>query len=262
MSFLQLEGRVVVVFGVSNKKSVGFVSAKVLAEAGATVLLVSHTPERAEGVKRYLPGAEVYACDVEVEGAVAELAAQITEKHPVIHGVVHAIAYANYSEGILPFESVPRADFMQAMQISCHSLSEICAALRPNLADDASILTISISTTRMAADNYGYMAPVKAALDSAVVFLAKSFSSDSRVRVNAIAPGLLKTRSSAGIPGYVDSYLYAEAVIPRGEGVKTQEVADAVAFMLSPRSSGINAQKLVIDAGMEINYFDRSLIKR
>ena len=54
-----------------------------------------------------------------------------------------------------------------------------------------------------------YMAPVKAALDSSLAFLAKSFSRFSRVRFNAVSPGLLKTSASAGIPGYVDSYLYA-----------------------------------------------------
>jgi enoyl-[acyl-carrier protein] reductase I len=114
----------------------------------------------------------------------------------------------------------------------------------------------------MASENYGYMAPVKAALDSAIVFLAKSFSRWSRIRFNAVAPSLLKTSASAGIPGYADAYLYAEEVIPRKKAVQTEEVANAVAFLLSPRSSGINAQRIVVDAGMSINYFDRDLVRR
>ena len=80
------------------------------------------------------------------------------------------------------------------------------------------------------------------------------------MRFNAVSPGLLKTSASAGIPGYVDSYLFAEKVIPRGKAVSTQEVADAACFLLSPRSSGITAQKIVIDAGMAINYFDKSIV--
>ncbi len=127
---------------------------------------------------------------------------------------------------------------------------------------DASVVTISISTTRMASENYGFMAPVKAALDSSIAFLAKSFSRFSRVRFNAVCPGLLKTSASAGIPGYVDSYLYAEQATLRKEALKTEEVANAVAFLLSPRSSGINAQQIVLDAGMSVNYFDRELIQR
>ena len=135
-------------------------------------------------------------------------------------------------------------------------------ALRDQLDPDASVVTISISTTRMASENYGFMAPVKAALDSSLAFLAKSFSSFSRVRFNAVAPGLLKTSASAGIPGYVDSYLYAEQATLRKQAVQTEEVANAAAFLLSPRSSGINAQQIVVDAGMSVNYFDRELIRR
>jgi enoyl-[acyl-carrier protein] reductase I len=124
------------------------------------------------------------------------------------------------------------------------------------------VVTISISTTRMAAENYGCMAPVKAALDSSVVFLAKSFSAFSEVRFNSVNAGLLKTSASAGIPGYLESYLFAERATLRKRALKTEEVADAVLFLLSPRSSGINAQGLVVDAGMGVNYFDREIVER
>jgi enoyl-[acyl-carrier protein] reductase I len=127
---------------------------------------------------------------------------------------------------------------------------------------DASVVTISISTTRMAAENYGFMAPVKAALDSSLVFLAKSFSRTSRIRFNAVGPGLLKTSASAGIPGYVDAYLFAEQATLRRKAVQTEEAASTAAFLLSPRSSGINAQRIVVDAGMETNYFDHEIVRR
>jgi enoyl-[acyl-carrier protein] reductase I len=114
----------------------------------------------------------------------------------------------------------------------------------------------------MAAQNYGYMAPVKAALDSAVVFLAKSFAAHSRVRFNSVRPGLLKTSASAGIPDYIPHYLYAELATLRKEAVQTEEAANVVVFLLSPRSSGINGQGVVIDAGMYCNYFDREIVDR
>ena len=82
------------------------------------------------------------------------------------------------------------------------------------------------------------------------------------IRFNAVCPGLLKTSASAGIPGYVDSYLFAEQATLRKRAVQTEEVANAAAFLLSPRSSGINAQGLVIDAGMGVNYFDQRLVSR
>ena len=106
----------------------------------------------------------------------------------------------------------------------------------------------------------GYMAPIKAALDSSVVFLAKSFSANSEVRFNAVRAGLLKTSSSAGIPGYVDSWLHAEKATLRKRGLATDEVAQTALFLLSPRSSGINGQGVVVDAGMSSNYFDDSIL--
>ena len=260
--FLDFEGKTFAVFGVANKKSVGFHVGRVLTENGAKVLYVVHTEERRDALKKRLPDHPIYVCDVAVPKDVDRVVAELTAEHPTLHGFVHAIAFANYSEGARPFHEVPARDFLEAMQISCHSLVDLARALKPHLDPDASVVTISISTTRMAAENYGYMAPVKAALDSSVVFLAKSFAADTRIRFNCVNPGLLKTNSAAGIPGYVDSYLYAEQVIPRGTGLKTEEVANTVAFLLSSASSGINAQQLVIDAGMSINYFDRSVVQK
>jgi enoyl-[acyl-carrier protein] reductase I len=106
------------------------------------------------------------------------------------------------------------------------------------------------------------MGPVKAALDSTICFLAKSFSAFSNVRVNSVNPALLKTSASAGIPGYADYYLYAEKLTLRKKGVTTQEVANATTFLLSERSSGINAQGIVLDAGMSVNYFDKDVMRR
>lgn len=261
MSFLGLAGKTFAVFGLSNKKSVGYAIGRVLTEEGARVVYAVHTEARREALKKLLPEAPIHVCDVEEEGAAQRVAAEL-EGYGPLAGFVHSIAFANYAGGLHPFHETPRRDFLQAVQISAHSLVELAGALRPRLAPDASVVTISISTTRMAAENYGYMAPVKAALESSVVFLAKSFSTFSQVRFNAVAAGLLKTSSSAGIPGYVESYLYAEQATLRKRGLETREVADTAAFLLSPRSSGINAQSLVVDAGMGSNYFDETLVKR
>ena len=153
---------------------------------------------------------------------------------------------------------------MAALDVSCFSLVALCDALKGLFSPEASVVAMSISTTRMASESYGYMGPIKAALDSSVVFLAKSLSANvsPRIRVNAVGASPLKTSASAGIPGYVDAYLYAEQATLRHQAVQTAEVANAIAFLLSDRSSGINAQTLVVDAGMSCNYFDNQLIHR
>ena len=123
-------------------------------------------------------------------------------------------------------------------------------------------MSIGISTTELTAENYGYMGPVKAALEAVSRNLAKSFSDFSEVRFNTVNSGPLKTSASAGIPGYLDNYLYAEKMTLRKRALATREVADTAIFLLSPRSSGINGQGIVVNAGMDTNYFDRELVER
>ena len=181
--------------------------------------------------------------------------------HQPLAGIVHSLAFANYAGGVRPFHETMRADFLQATAISCFSLVEIARAFKPHLARNASVVTIGISSLGVTPDNYGYMGPVKAALESAARFLAKSFSADTGIRFNVVGAGPLKTSASAGIPGYLESYLYAEKLTYRKRALDTQEVADAAAFLLSRRSSGINGATLVVDAGLGANYFDKDVIR-
>lgn len=276
MDFLGLSGKTILVLGAANRKSVAWHIGRVLSEAGANVIHSVRSEQRKQTIQKLVgPDAPVFICDVERQEEIDRLRGEVGgflgetgdrswetgERQGQLHGIVHSIAFADYSAGWLPFHETPRTAFVQAVDISCFSLIAVSNAFKDLLdKENGSVVTISISTTRMAAENYGYMAPVKAALDSAVCFLAKSFSDFSHVRFNAVGPGLLKSSASAGIPGYVDSYLFAEQATLRKKAVQTEEAANVAAFLLSPRSSGINAQHLVVDAGMGVNYFDRGIV--
>ncbi len=260
------------VTGLKNKKSVAWHVGSRLADAGCNVIWSVHTAERATEARKLVPGATVLVCDVEDRAQIDALAAELAARDVKLDGLVHSIAHASYTPkepngkkpdgGTRAFHEVPKADFLRAIDVSCYSLIALSDALKDRFRERASVVAVSISTTRMASESYGYMAPVKAALDSTVVFLAQSFSRLGEVRFNSVNPGLLKTSSSAGIPGYLESYLFAEQATLRKRALKTEEVADAVLFLLSERSSGVNAQSLVIDAGMSVNYFDRDLVRR
>ena len=258
--FLGLAGKHFLVMGVANRKSVAYRIAQLIEQAGGTVWYSVRSESRRESLAKLLAGRRVLVCDVERQAEIDQLAETLRSESVNLAGLVHSIAFADYRDGIRPFHETTRAQFLQAVDISCFSLTAVANALRDVLARDASVVTIGISTTRMASESYGFMAPIKAALESSLAFLSKSFSRFSEVRFNAVSPGLLKTSASAGIPGYVDSYLYAERVIPRRRAVETEEVAATAAFLLSPRSSGIVAQSLVVDAGMSINYFDAEIV--
>ncbi|MFH1110234.1 MAG: SDR family oxidoreductase [Planctomycetota bacterium] len=261
MSFLGLDDKVFVVFGIANKRSVAYRIAQGLLDEGARVVCSVRSEARREAGEKLLPECDIHVCDVEDDDAIRALAEAVREKHAVIHGLVHSIASASYESFSGKFHEVSRKDFVQCVSVSCFSLIAIANAFKEMLDRRASVVTISISATRMAVESYGYMAPAKAALDSSLAFLAKSFSRFSEVRFNAVCAGLLKTSASAGIPGYADHYLFAEQATLRKRGLTTEEVADAALFLLSARSSGINAQGIVVDAGMGSNYFDADIVR-
>jgi enoyl-[acyl-carrier protein] reductase I len=260
--FLQLAGKNILVVGVANRKSVAWHVAQSLEEQGARVLYSVRSEARRKSLETLLAGKPVFICDVEQEGAAARLAAEVAQAgHGPLHGLVHSIAFANYSEGFKSFQETKRADFLQATAVSAFSLVELARAFQPQFASDASVVTIGISSLLVTPDNYGYMGPIKAALESCTRFLAKSFSADSEVRFNVVGSGPLKTSASAGIPGYLESYLYAEKLTFRRRNLSTQEVANTALFLLSPRSSGVNGTTLVVDAGLGSNYFDKEIIR-
>lgn len=260
--FLQLSGRTILVMGVANKKSVAWLIARTLEEQGARVVYSVRSEARKKSLETQLAGRPVFVCDAEEEGAADRLAAAVAAAGlGPIHGLVHSIAFANYADGFKTFVETKRQDFLQATAISAFSLVELARAFKPQLARDAAVVTIGISSLLVTPDNYGYMGPIKAALESCTRFLAKSFSADSEVRFNVVGAGPLKTSASAGIPGYIESYLYAEKLTFRRRNLETQEVANTAAFLLSPRSSGLNGTTVVVDAGLGSNFFDKEIIR-
>jgi enoyl-[acyl-carrier protein] reductase I len=255
----QVENKNFLITGVANKKSIAYFSAKLLEEAGAKVDLIVQNTETFEKVKSLFPHSKIYQCNVENNAELDHLKRELENNTKMYHGFLHSIAFANYSEGMKPFHETKLEDFLQATNISAYSLVHLTKIILPYLDKlEGSIVTMSISNTK--ATNYGYMGPIKAMLDSTVAFLAKSLSESTKIRVNAVCAGPLKTSASAGIPGYINGYLFSEQLTLRHEALKTEEVAQTVRFLLSPLSRGINAQGIVVDAGMSVNYFDQKVV--
>jgi len=261
MSFLNLEGKTILIFGLANRKSIAWFTGKLLEEQGAQVLYSVRSEKRKAELSRWIPEERLFICDVEKEEEIQRLRGEIEQKVPQLDGIVHSIAFANFSKGFKPFHETKRNDFLQAAQISCFSLVEISKAFKPLLSQNASVVTVGISS-QVTAIHYGYMSPIKAALESTVRFLAKAFSADTEIRFNCVGSGPLKTSASAGIPGFLKNYLFAEKLTLRKRALETQEVANTIAFLLSSASSGINGQTLVVNAGMDFNYFDEQVVEK
>lgn len=254
---LNLENKSYLVTGIANKKSVAYFIAKNLEQVGAKLILTAQTEEHQIKIQKLFTDSPVLILDVENKDHIHDLKNSIGQHCNELNGLVHSIAFANFTTP--DFLATPREDFLQATQISAFSFVEISNALRDIFSDDASLLTISISNTK--ATSYGYLGPIKAMLNSLSGYMAKSFSEFSNIRVNTIAAGPLKTSASAGIPDYLDNYLFAEALTLRKKALETNEVAKTALYLLSDLSSGLNGQIITLDAGMNLNYFDQDVVK-
>jgi enoyl-[acyl-carrier protein] reductase I len=262
VNFLNLSEKTFLVVGFANRKSVAWAVSKLLEKEGANLIYCVRSQARKDQLEKLIPvDRKIFICDFEKEEDLHDLQRSLSDIQDLkLNGILHSIAFANYAEGVKPFHETNRQDFLQATQISSFSLVELARVCKPFLEPNASVVTIGISSTDVTAENYGYMAPIKASLEASVRYLAKSFSKDSHVRFNSVNAGPLKTSASAGIPGYLVNYLYAEKLTFRKKALQTEEVANLAVFLLSSKSSGINGQGIVIDAGMGLNYFDQDVV--
>ncbi len=108
MDFLKLEGKRVLLFGVANRKSVAWHIAKTLTDVGAECVYVVQSDEVRQAQTRLFGDADVFVCDVEQPEQIARLRDEIGAKYDAFHGLVHSIAYADYSEGMKPFHETPK----------------------------------------------------------------------------------------------------------------------------------------------------------
>ncbi|SVC15990.1 uncharacterized protein METZ01_LOCUS268844, partial [marine metagenome] len=155
---MNLENKNILVIGVANKKSVAFHIGKTLQQEGANVLYSVRTKERKNQIEKLVTPSSIYVCDVEVEEEIKNLKKEVSSEVDTLHGLVHSVAFANYADGLKPFHETSKNDFLQSIDITCYSLIRLSNAFKDLFDTKASVVTISISTTSMAAENYGYMA--------------------------------------------------------------------------------------------------------
>ncbi len=178
--FLGLEGKRILIFGVANRWSIAYHISRVLHQAGAEVIYSVRDEHIAAKVRAITDPGEhdrIFTCRVEEDGQIAALRDQIAARFRSIYGIVHSIAWADYPPGGCPFYEWSKEAFFKSLDISCYSLVAIAREFRHLIDPQGSVVTLSIASPHQAAENYGLMAPIKAALEVCAVFLAKSFES-------------------------------------------------------------------------------------
>lgn len=194
----------------------------------------------------------VVECDVANDESIASAFETIKEYAGEIHGVVHAVAYANKEDLSGDILNISRDGYALAQDISSYSLIAVTKYAKPILAENAGIVTLSYLGAERAVPNYNMMGIAKAALESSVRYLAAELS-PQKIRVNAISAGAIKTLAVTGVKDYQKLIQLSEDRTPDHIGVTIEEVGNTCAFLISPLSSGIIGEVIFVDKGVHLS---------
>ncbi len=251
---LNLQGRVAVVFGVANKRSIAYAIAQKLAEAGCT-LAVGYQNERlkseADSLIGDIPNASAFQCDVTRDEEIESAFAQLKERYGKLHILVHSVAFATSDSMKNDFLETTREGFRIAHDISVYSLIALTRAAAPLMTEGGSVMALTYYGSEKVFPNYNVMGVAKAALEATVRYLAASLG-PRNIRVNAISAGPIKTLAARGI-GDLGTMLKGHAErSPLRRNVDQAEVAGAAVYLASDLSSGVTGEITYVDAGYNV----------
>jgi len=248
-----LSGKLGLIVGVANKRSISWAIAQAAAAAGARLVLTYPSERLEENVRELaatLENAVVLPCDVADDRQIENLAATIDRELGGLDFFVHGAAFAPADALKNPFTETSRESFRVALDVSAYSLIGVARAVAPLMQKrgGGSILTLTFIGSDRVFTNYNVMGVAKAALESSVRYLASDLG-PRNIRVNAISAGAIKTLASAGIAGISTMLQAYRDRSPLRRGVDTGEVADAAVFLLSAAGRGITGEILMVDSG-------------
>jgi enoyl-[acyl-carrier protein] reductase I len=254
---LTLEGRVAVVFGLANKRSIAWGIAQKLHAAGAK-LAIGYQNERlkaeAHELIADLPGAEAFQCDVSSDAEIDQAFAGFKERYGKLDVLVHSIGFAPPEELKNSFVHTSREGFRIAHDVSVYSLIALSRAAAPLMTDGGSIITLTYFGAEKVVPNYNVMGVAKAALEATVRYLAADLGRRN-IRVNAISAGPIKTLAARGIGGLSDMLRAHSERSPLHRNTDQAEVGGTAAFLASDMASGITGEVIYVDSGYNIMGF-------
>lgn len=253
-----LAGKTALILGVANRWSIAYAIGKAFRREGASVILTYQGDRQKTTVEELgteLGASLVLSCDVTQEGALERMAATLKEQGTVLNAVVHSIAFAKPDDLSKPFVETSKAGYLLAQEVSAYSLVAVARATAPLMpaADQGggALLTLSYLGAVRVVQNYNVMGVAKAALESAVRYLASDLG-PANIRVNAISAGPIKTASARGIKDFSKVLGGVASVAPLRRNTDPAEVADTAVFLASDLGRGVTGNVLYVDAGFQV----------
>jgi enoyl-[acyl-carrier protein] reductase I len=252
-----LKGKVALVSGVANKRSIAWAIAQALDKAGAKIVF-SYQGERikeaVEELASSINNSNTIECDVSSNDQINSAFKFISENYDnKLDILVHCLAFAPRETLQGGYVNTEREHFSISMDISAYSLAAMSKAARPlmNNAGGGSIITLSYLGAEQVIPNYNMMGVSKAALEAGVRYLAYDLGPEN-IRVNAISAGPVKTLAARGISDFTKMLSFHEQKAPMRRNVDLEEIAGAAVFLASPLSGAITGEVLHVDCGFSI----------
>ena len=249
-----MAGRRGLIMGVANERSIAWSVASALAREGAQLAFTYQSDAMS---KRVIPLAAsvgsdfTLECDVANDADLDAVFAKIKQTWGHLDFVVHAIAYSDKNELKGRYADTTRENFLETMDISCFSFTNVARRATPLMGNGGSLITLSYLGSVRTIPNYNVMGVAKAALEASVRYLAADLGPRG-IRVNALSPGPMRTLAGSAIADARYVYRYSEHHSPLARNIENREVGDAGIFLASNLSSGVTGEVHYVDGGMRI----------
>lgn len=251
---MALDGKKGLIVGIANDHSIAYGCAEVLHRAGAD-LAITYLNDKAEPYVRPLTERLrrpiIVPCDVREPGQLEAVFTRIQHDWGQLDFVLHSIAYAPKEDLHSRITDCSQAGFNIAMDVSCHSFIRMARMAETLMTAGGCLLTVTFYGSEKVVEEYNVMGPVKAALESAVRYMAAELG-PKRIRVHALSPGPLKTRAASGIDRFDEILERTRARTPEHQLVEIEDVGNVAAFLVSDAAAALTGNIEYIDAGYHI----------
>src|SRR5258705_7392489 len=251
----QLAGKLGIVFGVANKRSIAWAIAQAWHKAGAKLAFTYQGERLKENVEELAGtfGAEtlLLECDVAKDDHIARVFDEAGKRFGRLHLMLHSVAFAPKEALEGDFLDTSREAFRVAHDVSAYSLVALARAAAPLMTEGGSIVAMTYYGSQKVVPHYNVMGVAKASLEACVRYLASDLGA-KKIRVNAISAGPVNTLAARGIAGFTSMLKHYEEHTPMKRNLEPKELGASGLFLASDMSSATTGQILYVDCGYEV----------
>ena len=250
-----LSGKLGIVFGVANKRSIAWAIAKAWHKQGARLAFTYQGDRLKENVEELVGtfGSDtlLLPCDVTRDDDIAIVFKTVGEKFGKLHLLLHSVAFAPKEALEGEFVNTSREAYRIAHDVSAYSLVALSRAAAPLMPDGGSIMAMSYYGAEKVMPHYNVMGVAKASLEACTRYLAYNLG-PKKIRVNCISAGPVNTLAARGIAGFNEIIKHYEAHAPLKRNVTPDELGATGTFLASDGAAAITGQVIYVDGGYQI----------